>query len=460
MKDLSVIILAAGMGTRMKSSTAKVLHPLLGRPMVLHVIENVMELRPGKVVAVLGHQADRVREILPEGVVPALQKELLGTAHAAMAGLGKLGRSEATLLLVSGDAPLISGETLKGLVTAHKKARAGMTVLTADMDEPFGYGRVIRSKGGQVDSIVEEKDATPAERAIKEINTGTYCFDVDTLRKALGEVSADNKQKEFYLTDAASIINSRGGKVIAIKADNADEALGINSRLELARAEKTLRYRLNRALMESGVTMIDPEATYIEAGAVIGRDTVVHPGNHISGATVIGKGVTLYPGNIISDSTVKDGAVVKGYSVLNQACVDEGGQVGPFAHLRPGSRVGPAARVGNFVELKKTILGEGAKASHLSYLGDAVIGRDVNIGAGTITCNYDGYGKFPTVIEDGVFVGSDTQLVAPVRIGKDSIIAAGTTVTRDVPAGSLAISRSPQSNREGWAKEWRKRKNK
>lgn len=458
MKGLAVIVLAAGLGTRMKSATTKVLHEIAGRPMLLHTLSNVLALKPEKVVVVVGHQAEKVGGILPEGVVPALQKEQLGTAHAAMAGLRKLGSFKGALLICSGDAPLLGADTFRRLVLAHKRAGADVSVLTARLEDPAGYGRIIRGTDGAVAGIVEHKDANAAARAVNEINTGTYCFEVGALKRALKDVRPENSQGEFYLTDVVAITVGRGGSVLGVVTNAPEDALGINSRADLARAEKAVRRKINERLMLSGVTIVDPDATYIGSGVIIGADTVIHPGNHVTGETLIGSGVVLHPGNVITDSTLKDGAVVKGYSVITSSCVDEGASVGPFSHLRPGSRVGTGARVGNFVELKKALLAQGVKASHLSYLGDAMIGRDVNIGAGTITCNYDGFNKYQTVIEEGVFVGSDTQFIAPVRVGRGAVVAAGTTVTKDVPEDALAISRAAQVNREGWAKRNREKK--
>ena len=460
MKDLAVIVLAAGLGTRMKSSLAKVLHPLAGRPMLLHTLDNVLALKPERSVAVLGHQAERASAILPDGITVALQKEQLGTAHAAMAGLKKLGSFGGMLLLVSGDTPLLGPDTLKAFIGAHKKAKAAVSILTAHLDDPTGYGRILRDGRGNVVRIVEQKDASAEEKAIKEINSGTYCFDVKALKAALRMVQADNAQKEFYLTDVAAIANAKGKKVVAIPAGNPEEALGINSRSDLASAGKIIRLRTNERLMAGGVGIIDPDNTYIDSSVSIGRDTVVYPGNHITGDTKIGEGCTLMPGGIIGNCIIGDSVTIKPHCVLDKAVIEHGAAVGPFAHLRPGSIVGPDARVGNYVELKKTVLGRGSKASHLSYLGDAVIGSEVNIGAGTITCNYDGYGKFKTVIGDGTFVGSDTQLVAPVTVGKGAVIAAGTTVTKDVPDDALAISRTPQTNKSDWAAKNRQIKGK
>jgi len=460
LKGLAVIVLAAGLGTRMKSSLAKVLHPLAGRPMLLHTLDNILALKPEKTLVVLGHQADKVAARLPKGVTVAIQKEQLGTAHAAMAGLKKLGAFSGTLLLVSGDTPLLEPDTFKAFVGAHKKAKAAVSILTEYLDDPTGYGRIVRDSRDKVTRIVEQKDASAEERSIKEINSGTYCFDVKALKAALKKVKTDNSQNEFYLTDVAAITNSNGGKVIGYWAGSKMEAMGINSRVDLSRAEWVIRYKTNGRLMTSGVTIIDPGSTYIDSSVSIGRDTTVYPGNHITGDTKIGEGCTLMPGCIIDNCTIGDGVTIKPYSVLEKAVIEHGAAIGPFAHLRPGSTVGDGARVGNFVELKKTVLGRGSKASHLSYLGDAVIGNEVNIGAGTITCNYDGYNKFQTVIGDGTFVGSDTQFIAPVTVGKGAVIAAGTTVTKDVPGDALAISRTPQTNKHGWAAKNRQMKNK
>jgi len=456
LKDLSVIILAAGLGTRMKSGLVKVMHPLLGRPMILWTLENVLGLKPEKTVVVLGHQAGTVKAVLPRGVEVAMQKKQLGTADAVKAGLGGLKGFQGTVMVVSGDTPLLEKDTLRKVVSSHRRTKSDATVLTAVLDDPTGYGRIIRDGSGRVARITEEKDADRPAKALREINAGTYCFETKRLRKALGGVGSNNAQGEFYLTDVVSLTNAQGGKVGAVTADLPQDALGINSRVELAEAERVLRGRINRRHMLAGVSISDPETTYIGPGVIIGRDTVIHPGNHITGNSVIGKGCTLMPGNVIHDSTVKDRVLIKGYSVLNESCVDDDAQVGPFAHLRTGSRLERCGRLGNFVETKAALIGEGSKASHLSYLGDAVIGRDVNIGAGTITCNYDGTHKHKTVIGDRVFVGSDTQFIAPVCVGPGSVVAAGTTVTQDVPEDSLVISRTKQAVREGWVKKRRK----
>ncbi len=459
MKDLFCVVLAAGLGTRMKSGLAKVLHPLAGRPMLMHTLDNVLSLKPVKTAVVIGHQAEKVKELLPPGVVAAFQKEQKGTAHAAGVGLGALRGANGTLLLVSGDTPLLGTETLKGLISHHKRKKADITVLTAFLEDPAGYGRIVR-EDGKIKKIVEQKDASPSEREINEINSGTYCFNIKNLKKALGKVRSGNAQGEFYLTDVIEIVRENGGRVAGLPVDNPLSALGINSRTELAVAEDAIRAGINRRLMASGVTIIDPENTYISAEDRIAQDTVIHPGNTIEGRTEIGPGCVLMPGNIISGSVIGAGVTVKGYSVIEDSRISENAHIGPFAHLRPGSKVGAGARVGNFVELKKASLGDGTKASHLTYIGDAVIGRNVNIGAGTITCNYDGFSKFKTVIGDDVFVGSDSQFIAPVNIGNGALIAAGSTNTKDVPDDALALSRVPQTNRENWAKENRNRKKK
>ena len=459
MKGLCCVVLAAGLGTRMKSGLAKVLHPLAGRPMLSHTLENVLSLKPEKTAVVIGHQAEKVRSILPPGVIPAMQKEQKGTAHAAEVGLGALREADGILLLLSGDTPLLDTETLKGLVSYHKRKKADMTILTAFLEEPFGYGRIVR-EDGRIKKIVEQKDASASERGIKEINSGTYCFNIKSLKKALKDVRSANAQGEFYLTDVVEILRRKGGRVAGIPVEEPATALGVNSRVELAAAEKIIRAKINRRLMASGVTIIDPDSTYISAVASIAPDTIIHPGNSITGKTDIGPGCVLMPGNIISESVLGTGVIVKGYSVIEDSKISDEAHIGPFAHLRPGSLVGTGARVGNFVELKKASLGEGTKASHLTYIGDATIGKNVNIGAGTITCNYDGFSKFRTVIGDDVFVGSDSQFIAPVNIGKGALIAAGSTITKDVPKDALALSRAPQMNRENWAKENRERKKK
>ncbi len=443
----------------MKSGLAKVLHPLAGRPMLMHTLENVLALKPEKTAVVIGHQAEKVKELLPRGVAPALQKEQKGTAHAAGVGLDVLRGADGVLLLVSGDTPLLGAQTLKGLIACHKRKKADITILTALIDEPFGYGRIVR-EDGKIKKIVEQKDASPSELKLKEINSGTYCFNIKSLKQALRHVRSANAQGEFYLTDVVEIVKRKGGKVAGMPVEEPMSALGINSRAELAAAEGEIRARINRRLMASGVTIIDPENTYISAEAKIAPDTIIHPGNTIDGRTEIGGGCILMPGNIISGSALGAGVIAKGYSVIEDSKIADKAQIGPFAHLRPGSVVGADARVGNFVELKKASLGEGSKASHLSYLGDALVGRNVNIGAGTITCNYDGFSKFRTVIGDDVFVGSDSQFIAPVTVGKGALIAAGSTITKDVPQDALALSRTPQVNKENWAKENRSRKKK
>ncbi len=443
----------------MKSGLAKVLHPLAGRPMLMHTLENVLALKPEKTAVVIGHQAEKVKELLPRGVTPALQKEQKGTAHAAGVGLDALRGADGVLLLVSGDTPLLGAQTLKGLIACHKRKKADITILTALIDEPFGYGRIVR-EDGKIKKIVEQKDASPSELKLKEINSGTYCFNIKSLKQALRHVRSANAQGEFYLTDVVEIVKRKGGKVAGMPVEEPMSALGINSRAELAAAEGEIRARINRRLMASGVTIIDPENTYISAEAKIAPDTIIHPGNTIDGRTEIGGGCILMPGNIISGSALGAGVIAKGYSVIEDSKIADKAQIGPFAHLRPGSVVGADARVGNFVELKKASLGEGSKASHLSYLGDALVGRNVNIGAGTITCNYDGFSKFRTVIGDDVFVGSDSQFIAPVTVGKGALIAAGSTITKDVPQDALALSRTPQVNKENWAKENRSRKKK
>ena len=355
-----------------------------------------------------------------------------------------------TVLILCGDTPLLRAETLQGLIAFHRENGAALTVLTAVMDDPYGYGRVVRDADGRVLRIVEQKDATPEEQAIREINSGIYCMEADFLFANIDSISSDNAQGEFYLTDLVSIAVKQGLACLGRCTDDADEIMGVNDRAQLAEASRILRRRINRELMCSGVSLVDPGHTYIDHGVRIGPDTVVHPNCSISGATVIGSGCTIESGVSITGCSIGDNCHIKAGSVLEDSELRSEVSVGPMAHLRPGTVLNDHVKIGNFVETKKIVMGEGSKASHLTYLGDAEIGSNVNIGCGTITCNYDGVKKHRTVIGDDVFIGSDVQLVAPVSVGRNSLVAAGTTVTVDVPPDSLAISRVPQVNKEGW----------
>jgi bifunctional UDP-N-acetylglucosamine pyrophosphorylase / glucosamine-1-phosphate N-acetyltransferase len=449
---ISAIVLAAGMGTRMKSGLVKVMHPLAGPPMIEWPVSAALEAGVAGCVLVVGHQEEKVRAHFaghPE-IGFALQAEQLGTGHAVRCALPQLPAGTDCVLILCGDTPLLTAATLSGMLQAHRAGAAALSVMTATFAEPFGYGRIIKGADGSVLRITEEKDATPQEREIREVNAGVYCADRAFLEGALAGLTNDNAQGEYYLTDIVRTAADQGLRCLSFPVANAEEITGVNDRVQLAETARVLRGRINRELMLSGVTMTDPQATYIDRGVRVGRDSVIQPGATVLGATVIGERCVIGQGALISACTIADGVVVKAGSVLEGAIVHEEVAIGPMAHLRPGSELSAHVKIGNFVETKKVFMGEGSKASHLTYLGDATIGRDVNIGCGTITCNYDGVNKHQTVIEDQVFVGSDVQLVAPVRVGRNSLIAAGTTVTKDIPPDSLALSRVPQVNKEGW----------
>lgn len=458
MPDVHVVILAAGKGTRMKSQLPKVLHPVAGVPMIEHVLAVSGALAPASTTVVVGHMGDHVRGALAahshtEFVV---QEPQLGTAHALLQTEPLLRSESGTVVLLSGDVPALRVATLEQLVSTHRNAQAALTVVTAQVDEPHGYGRIVRD-GGNLAKIVEEKDATPDERTITEINAGIYAFDLDGLFEAVRSIGASNAQREYYLPDLVSIYRAAGRVVETVTVADAAEIQGINSRAELASVGANLRQRRNLELMASGVTIEDPATTYIDADVQVGADSVIRPGVTLERGTVVGSRVTIHSGVRVSASTIGDDATVLDHSLITDSSVGAGASIGPFAHLRGDAKVGAKGKIGNFVELKKAVLGDGTKASHLAYLGDAVIGAGVNIGAGTITCNYDGVRKQVTTIEDGAFIGSDTQLVAPVRIGTGAYVGTGTTVREDVPAGALAVSAGKQRNIEGWVEKKRSR---
>ena len=446
-----VVILAAGQGTRMKSALPKVLHPVAGRPMVEHVVQTANSLSPASVIVVVGHRADAVQALLGgrEGIKFALQEPQLGTAHALQQAEPLLAGRTGTVVLLSGDVPLLKVATLRRLLDAHLTAKAAATVVTASVERPYGYGRIIRV-GGRIARIVEERDASPAQKRVKEINSGIYAFDLATLFDAVRTIAAKNAQGEYYLTDLIAVYRRRKLPVETVMVDDSGEIRGVNTRSELAEVSATMRQNKNEELMAAGVTLIDPVTTYIDPDVEVGPDTVIHPGVVIQGHSKIGSACEIHAYVRITDSELADKVTINNFCVLVGSRVAEGAAIGPFAHLRPASDVGPGAKVGNFVELKKTTIGQGAKVNHLSYLGDATIGARVNVGAGTITCNYDGQKKHQTVIEDGAFIGSDTQLIAPVRVGKGAYVGAGSSITEDVPAGALGIGRGRQSNVEGW----------
>ncbi len=456
----TVVILAAGLGTRMRSDLAKALHALAGRPLIQHVLNAAAGVEPEKIILVLGHQADKVRsavgEYRPEIV---LQTEQLGTGHAVQQAAEAISSGAGPVLVLCADTPLITSKTLQDVVDLHQKSRAAVTLITAIMDNPMGYGRVVRGKSG-VMRVVEEKDATAAQKKIQEVNAGIYCFERKFLLLSLTVIGKNNAQGEYYLPDAIELAKKKKLRVSAFLCRDPHEVMGVNSRYDLSQAEAILRRRINRQWMLEGVTLFEPDTVFVGNEVRLGRDVVIYPNVRIEGSTRIGNGCVIYPGTRIVDSVIADNVIVKDCSVIEESEIASLAIVGPFAHLRPGSVIGSRAKIGNFVEVKKSTIGEGSKAGHLAYIGDATVGRDVNIGAGVIICNYDGYGKYPTVIEDNVFVGSDSQLVAPVKIGRGALIAAGSTITRDVPADALAISRVPQESREGFASRRRKMKQK
>ncbi len=458
MPDRHVVVLAAGKGTRMKSDLPKVLHRVAGMPLIDHVLRLATTLDPASTTVIVGHQADLVREVVGNrpGLRFAVQEPQLGTGHALLQAEPVVGDARGTIILLSGDVPLLRPETVRALVERHEGAEAAATILTAEVDAPDGYGRIVR-EDARIAAIVEHRDATTAEREIREINSGIYAFDLPGLFAALREVGSANVQGEYYLPDLVKIFRARGRAVETSSVADAREILGVNSRKELAELADILRGGTNDAWMEAGVTIVDPATAFIGPDVVIGPDTTIHPGVYLEGATRVGARCEIHSGVRIVDSTIEDGVVINNFCVITSSRVASGARIGPFAHIRPDSSVGPEAHVGNFVELKKTTLGRGSKANHLAYLGDATIGERVNVGAGTITCNYDGVVKHPTVIEDGAFIGSDTQLIAPVRVGRGAYVAAGSSITDDVPAGSLAIARGRQVNKEGWVKEKKRR---
>jgi bifunctional UDP-N-acetylglucosamine pyrophosphorylase / glucosamine-1-phosphate N-acetyltransferase len=449
-----LVVLAAGKGTRMKSARPKVLHRVAGQPLIEHVLACAATIHPRSTTVVIGHQAGELTAALQghQHLRFVVQEPQLGTAHALMSTEAVLAKESGVVVLLSGDVPLLTPATLQTLVETHETAGAAATVVTAIVDDPHGYGRIVRS-GEQIARIVEQKDASPAEREIREINSGIYAFTIDGLFDAVRSIAAENAQHEYYLPDLVAIYRQRGLIVETVTVSNPDEIRGINSRVELAAVSRIVRNQKNAELMASGVTIEDPATTYVDAGVTIGADTILHPGVALEGRTTIGAGCEIHSGTRICDSTIGDRVIILNHCVIAHAKVADGACVGPFAHLRAEADVRENARVGNFVELKKTVLGAGSKANHLAYLGDATIGGGVNIGAGTITCNYDGVTKHQTVIEDGAFIGSDSQLIAPVTIGKGAYVGSGSTIRGNVPAGALAVSAGKQRNLDGWVEK-------
>ena len=451
------LILAAGKGTRFKSDKAKVIHSFLGKPMLRLVVDTVLKLKPQKVHVVVGYQKEEIIKEFKSGQVAfVVQKEQLGTAHAVLAAKNVLQKkSDMDLLVINGDLPLVRPETLRPLMALHKKEKNALTFLSAELENPAGFGRVIRSD--ETLRVVEERDASPAERKIKEVNTGVYLFRIRDLLEALPKVSNKNKKKEFYLTDVTGIMAREGKKIGFYKTGNSGEFIGVNSRYEMAQAIEVLRGRKIKDLTEAGVTVLDPQTAWIDLNVRIEEDTIIYPSVIIEGRSVIGRGCRLYPFTHIRDSRLGCRVQILTSTMIEESIIEDEAQVGPFSRLRPGSLIRKRAKVGNCVEMKKTILGSQSKAMHLSYLGDCEIKGKVNVGAGTITCNYDGKRKHKTFIDEGAFIGSGTQLIAPVKIGKRAYIGAGSTITKDVSPDSLAVSRTRQIEKKNWSRRMRKK---
>jgi bifunctional UDP-N-acetylglucosamine pyrophosphorylase/glucosamine-1-phosphate N-acetyltransferase len=457
---IAVAILAAGKGTRLKSRHPKVLHEVGGKPLLAHVIAAAAEVVPAAdVYAIIGHEADRVRgAVAASGIGFVLQSEQRGTGHALMVARQALAPYDLVIVLY-GDAPLITSQTIKKLRDFHISKKASMTVLTAEVENPSGYGRIIRKKAGSDDvrAIVEQKHLSPAQQKIHEINSGFYAFDAQPLFSHIDKLSTDNHHGEFYLTDMAALLGKSGQRVVAVQADNPHEVLGGNTRAELSEIDQHMRLAKCRQLMADGVTILYPETCVIDSDVQVGADTVIEPFVQLRGSTRIGSDTRVGSFSVIINCEIGDQVLVQPGCVLEHSTIRARASMGPYSHLRPGCEICEEAHVGNFVELKKSRLGRGSKANHLTYLGDSEIGERVNVGAGTITCNYDGVNKHKTIIEDGVFVGSDSILIAPVRIGKGAYVAAATTVTEDVPPDSLALGRARQIVKEGWAKQKREK---
>ena len=444
------VVLAAGQGTRMKSKLYKVLHPILGRPMIKYVLQALQPCNIDTLVTVVGHGAEEVQKVIGEDSEFVLQVEQLGTAHAVMQAEKLLLEKKGTTMVVCGDTPLITSETFRKLFEFHENTQAKATILTTEMDDPTGYGRIIRNANGDVEKIVEHKDANEEEKLVKEINTGTYCFDNEALFQALKKVNNDNAQQEYYLTDVIEILKEQSEKVGAYVAEDPEETIGVNDRVALVEAEKIMRRRINESHLRNGVTIVDPDNTYIGPDVKIAQDVIIYPGTMIKGATEIDSDAIIGPHTEIENCSIGKGTVIR-QSVVLDSKIGNNVNVGPFAHIRPETAVGDDVRVGNFVELKKSVLGNSTKVPHLSYIGDANLGSGINIGCGTITVNYDGKKKHITTIEDDSFIGCNSNLIAPVTIKRGSYVAAGSTITDDIPEDSFAIARSRQTTKEGYA---------
>lgn len=455
-KDVAILVLAAGKGTRLKSSLAKVLHAAGGRPLVEHVVRACLPLRTKKILVVVGHQAEKVQAIVgPLGAATVLQQPQNGTGHAMLVAKRAIGNAKFVMVL-PGDAPLVRTETLKALIEKHKKGRSAATILTAVVADPSGYGRILRKGGDTVAAIIEESQLTAEQRELNEINSSMYCFTAAKLWPALAGVKPNNKHREIYLTDAIGVMNAKGETVLAEIAQDSREMLGCNTRADLAGVDHTFREWKREALMREGVTIQLPETVLIDPDVRVGEDTVIEPCVQLLGKTKIGARCAVKTGCVLHDSVLGDDVTLEPHCVITQSRLEANVIAGPFARMRPNSHVKKGAKIGNFVELKKSVVGEGSKVPHLSYVGDTKIGKQTNIGAGTITCNYDGFHKYPTTIGNKVFIGSDSALVAPLRIGDGAYVGAGSTITENVPADALGIARGRQVNKPGWASKKRR----
>jgi bifunctional UDP-N-acetylglucosamine pyrophosphorylase/glucosamine-1-phosphate N-acetyltransferase len=446
------IILAAGKGTRMKSKLYKVLHPVSGKPMVEHIINRVSETNPDQIITIVGHGAEQVKAQLGERSEYALQAEQLGTGHAVLQAASFLEGKEGTTLVISGDTPLLTTETLNNLFEYHQGKNASATILTAQAEDPTGYGRIIRDHVGIVEKIVEQKDTSPEEALVQEINTGTYCFDNKALFEALNKIGTDNAQGEYYLTDIIEILKEAGNTVAAYQTEDFDESMGVNDRMALAKANELMRHRINKMHMVNGVSFVDPATTYIDDGVVIGADTVIEPGVQLQGNTVIGSDCVIGAHSRIVDSVIEEHVVIEN-SVIENSHVKSHADVGPFAHLRPNAEIGEGVHIGNFVEVKNAEIGKNTKVGHLTYVGDATLGEEINVGCGVVFVNYDGKSKHRTTIGDHSFIGSNANIIAPVEVAKHTSIAAGSTITDDIPEYAMAIARARQVNKEEYAKK-------
>lgn len=449
MSDLVTIILAAGKGTRMKSKLPKVLHKVAGKSMLQHVLDAANKAGASRNVVVVGFGGDVVKEAIGEQAEFVVQAEQLGTGHAVKQAAPILADTQGTVMVLCGDTPLLTGDLLEKLYNEHKAAGAKATVLTAIMPDATGYGRIIRTADGSVARIVEHKDATEEERQVREVNSGIYCFEIKDMFEALEQVGCDNAQGEYYLPDVLEILRDKGEKIWAVAADDYESTLGINSRVQLSGAEKILRRRKNIELMDSGVTIMDPDTTYVDADVEVGQDTIIYPMTWLEGKTKIGANCQIGPNSRFTNVTIADN-VMAHFTYAHDCVVDEGADMGPYVHLRPNTHIGKSVHIGNFVEVKNSDVGEGTKLPHLQYIGDADVGANVNCGCGTVTVNYDGKFKHRTVIGDNAFVGCNTSLVAPVKVGAGAYTGAGSVITKDIPEDTLAIGRAHQKNISGW----------